>query len=219
MVDSLVNFLFGILKNDYLTVLFVSMFPLIELKGAIPVGQAAGLPLIRTALLSYIGSSLVCIPLFFLLIPVFNLLKKIKFIKKFVEKTECMLYGKAGKLAEKAQKGKIGEGLSEEEKNAEASRLIFWALFAFVAIPLPLTGVWTGTAIAVFLNMKFKDAFIALVGGNFISGSLVTLFTFIFKEYVDIVILALGVIAVVMLIIAIVKIARTPQNAREDDRG
>lgn len=219
MVDSLVKFLFGILKNDYLTVLFVSMFPLVELKGAIPVGQAAGLPLIRTACLSYIGSSLICIPLFFLLIPVFNLLKKIKFIKKFVEKVEGMLYGKAKKLAEKAQKGKIGAELSEEEKNAKANRLIFWALFAFVAIPLPLTGVWTGTAIAVFLNMKFKDAFIALVGGNFISGSLVTLFTFIFKEYVDIVILALGIIAVIMLVIAIVKIARTPQKAEEDDRG
>ena len=69
------------------------------------------------------------------------------------------------------------------------------------------------------MNMKFKDAFIALVGGNFISGSLVTLFTFIFKEYVDIVILALGIIAVIMLVIAIVKIARTPQKAEEDDRG
>ena len=219
MVDSLVNFLFGILKNDYLTVLFISMFPLVELKGAIPVGQAAGLPLIRTALLSYIGSSLICIPLFFLLIPIFNLLKKIIFIKKFVEKVEGMLYDKAKKLAEKAQKDKIGAELSEEEKNAKARRLIFWALFTFVAIPLPLTGVWTGTAIAVFLNVKFKDAFIALVGGNFISGSLVTLFTFIFKEYVDIVILALGVIAVIMLVIAIVKIARTPQKDGEENRG
>ena len=69
------------------------------------------------------------------------------------------------------------------------------------------------------MNMKFKDAFLALVGGNFISGSLVTLVTFIFKEYVDMVILALGIIAVIMLVIAIVKIARTPQNAGEDDRG
>ena len=116
MVDSLVKFLVGILKNDYLTVLFVSMFPLVELKGAIPVGQAAGLPLIRTACLSYIGSSLICIPLFFLLIPVFNLLKKIKFIKKFVEKVEGMLYGKAKNLPKKRKRAKSARNLAKKKK-------------------------------------------------------------------------------------------------------
>lgn len=219
MADKIVEFLFGIFKNDYLTVLFVSMFPLIELKGAIPIGQAAGVPLIRTAVLSYIGSSLVCIPLFFLLLPVFNLLKKIKIFKAFVEKVEGMLYEKAKKLAVNAQKGKIKADLTEAEKNAKAQKLIFWALFAFVAIPLPMTGVWTGTAIAVFLNIKFKDAFLALVGGNLVSGSLVTLFTFIFKEHVDIVILALGIIAALMLVLAIIKIAKAPRKTEEENNG
>lgn len=219
MADKIVEFLFGIFKNDYLTVLFVSMFPLIELKGAIPIGQAAGVPLIRTAVLSYIGSSLVCIPLFFLLLPVFNLLKKIKIFKVFVEKVEGMLYEKAKKLAVNAQKGKIKADLTEAEKNAKAQKLIFWALFAFVAIPLPMTGVWTGTAIAVFLNIKFKDAFLALVGGNLVSGSLVTLFTFIFKEHVDIVILALGIIAALMLVLAIIKIAKAPRKTEEENNG
>jgi len=211
MVDKIVAFIFGIFKNDYLTVLFISAFPLIELKGAIPVGLKAGLPLVNTAVLSYIGSSLVCVPLFFLLLPVFGLLKKIKIIRRFVEKTEGVLYGKAEKLAEKASSGKISEALSEEEKKRKAENLIVWALFAFVAIPLPMTGIWTGTAIAVFLGVKFRKAFLALVGGNFVAGALVTLLTFLFKDQIDLILLVLAAIAVIMLVLAIVKVVRTPE--------
>lgn len=215
MADKLVEFLFGIFKNDYLTVLFVSAFPLIELKGAIPVGLKAGLPLLSSALLAYAGSSIVCIPLYYLLVPCFNLLKKIGFIKKFVEKIENFLKAKALKLASDSEK-RADLVLTDGERERKAERFLLLGLFAFVAVPLPLTGVWTGTAIAVFLGIKGYKAFIALFAGNLTAGALVTAFTFLFKDQVDYVIYGLTGIAVIMLVIAIVKIARAPSGGEKN---
>ena len=78
MKEVLTEFLQSITGNDYLTVILISMFPLIELKGAIPVGEALGLNLLQSAGLALVGSTLISIPIYFLLIPVFNLMKKWK---------------------------------------------------------------------------------------------------------------------------------------------
>ena len=90
---------------------------------------------------------------------------------------------------------------------------MIWGLFIFVAVPFPVTGVWTGTAIAVFLNMKFKDSFLPIVLGNLIAGAIITFITFLFADYVDIIIGALVVIAIIMLLIFIIKVIKTkPQE-------
>ena len=175
------------------------MFPLIELKGAIPIGTLLGENLVTSALLGYIGSTLICIPIFFLLVPIFNLLKKIKFVKRFIEKIEAVLIGKAEKIAQKSN------GKTEEVK----TKFLSTALLIFVAVPFPVTGVWTGTAIAVFVGLSFKNSFIPLVVGNLIAGSIITLLTFLFKDYVDIIITTLFIIALVMLIIFIIKIIKS----------
>ena len=90
------------------------------------------------------------------------------------------------------------------------------ALLVFVAVPLPVTGVWTGTAIAVFLGFKFKDAILSLAIGNLIAGAIITLLTYFFKDYVDYIILGLAVLAVVMLVFFIVKvIISKPESENE----
>ncbi|MBR3864733.1 MAG: small multi-drug export protein [Clostridia bacterium] len=207
MADKLVLFLQEIIKNDKLLVLIISAFPLIELKGAIPIGTKAGIDLWQSALLGYFGSTLVTIPLFFLLIPVFNLLKKIKFLKKLILKIENVFYNKALKLAEDANKKRGGDALTEEQSQLLAKRVLRNALLAFVAVPFPVTGVWTGTAIAVFLNLDFKTAFPAILIGNLIAGTIITLLTFFFSAYVDLIIYCLLAIAIIMLIVLIIKIA------------
>lgn len=196
MSDILLNFFLKITDNAKIITLFLSMFPLIELKGAIPVGVGLGLNTVTSALLAYAGSSLVVIPLFFLLIPVFNLLKKIKFIKRLVEKIEGVFERKAEELAKKAN------GEAEDKRR----KMLIWGLFVFVAIPLPMTGVWTGTAIAVFLNVKFKDGFLPLVLGNLVAGTIITLLTLLFKQYVDIIIDVVFVLAIILLLVTILKI-------------
>ncbi|MBO7214443.1 MAG: small multi-drug export protein [Clostridia bacterium] len=205
MGELLLKLLSGI-DNPNLTTLLVSMFPLVELKGGIPIGTGLDLPLIISALLSYSGSSLIVIPIFFLLIPIFNLLKKIKLIRKIVEKIEAVFDKKANDIAKK------NNGAPEQQ----VRKFLMLALFIFVAVPFPVTGVWTGTGIAVFLNMKFKDAFLPIVLGNLVAGILITLMTFLFQAYVDIIIDVLFVIAIIMLIVFIVKVIKSkPQTNKE----
>lgn len=216
MADKLMEFLKEIIANDKLLVLLISAFPLIELKGAIPIGLKAGLSIWQSAILGYFGSTLVSIPLFFLLIPVFNLLKKIKFIKKLILKIENVFYNKARKLAENANAKKGGQALTQEQSDLQTKKVLRNALLLFVAVPFPVTGIWTGTAIAVFLKLDFKTAFPAIALGNFIAGSIITLLTFFFKDYVDLIIYCLLAIALVMLIILIVKIVLSKPKEEEN---
>lgn len=204
MSEILLEFFTSFTDNGKLITLIISMFPLVELKGAIPIGTLllGEESLLTSALLGYIGSSIISIPIFFLLIPIFNLLKKIKFIKIIVEKIETVLKNKAEKLAQK------NKGKAEDVK----TKMLIWGLFIFVAVPFPVTGIWTGTAIAVFLNLKFKDSFLPLVLGNLVAGIIITTLTFFFKDYVDIIILVLFAIAVIMLFIFIYKIVKAKPN-------
>ena len=88
------------------------------------------------------------------------------------------------------------------------------SLFIFVAVPFPVTGVWTGTAIAVFLGLKFKESVLPIACGNLIAGSIITLLTFLVGDYVDIIIYALFAIAIIMLVFFIVKLIKAkPQTA------
>ena len=197
MKESIAQFLQSFTGSPFLTVILLSMFPLIELKGAIPVGEALGLNLWQVAGLSYIGSTLVSVPIFFLLVPVFNLLKRFKPVSALIERTEGVFRRRAKRIAES---GNADEG-------AAVRRMLKWGIYGFVAIPLPLTGVWTGTAIAVFLNMKFKDVILPVSLGNLTAGTVITLLTFLFRDYVEYIILGIFAVAIVMLAVFIIKVA------------
>lgn len=214
MADKIVTFLYSITSNGALIASIVSAFPLIELKGAIPIGLKAGLELWQAFLLAYLGSTLISIPLFFLLKPVFNLLKKIKPLKKLIVKVENVFYNKAEKLANDAN-AKNGKA----SKCVDAQKILRNCLLAFVAVPFPVTGIWTGTAIAVFLNLKFKDSIFAIALGNLIAGSIITLLTWFFEAYVDLIITVLLIIAIVMLAVLIVKIALSSSEEKGEKNG
>ncbi len=202
MSEILLKFFQTFTNDGKLITLIISMFPLVELKGAIPVGALYHENLLTTAILAYIGSSVICIPIYFLLIPIFNLLKKVKFIKKLIEKIEAVLKRKAEDFAKKSQ----------NEAEDVKTKMLMWGLFIFVSIPLPLTGIWTGTAIAVFVNLSFKQSFLPLILGNLVAGTIITLLTFLFEPYVDIIIACLFAFMLIMLIIFIVKIIISKPN-------
>lgn len=206
MADKLGEFLVELLGSPYLAVIFVSMVPLIELKGAIPVGmtEAFGLSLLETAAMAYIGSTVICVLVFFLLKPIFALLKKIKIFNLIVRKMEGLFIHKAEEIAAK----------SNGSVEKEAKKIMIIALLIFVAVPFPVTGVWTGTAVAVFLGLKFKEAILPLVLGNLIAGSIITLLTFLFAAYVDIIVYALFALAIVMLGFTIYKIAKSKPSEK-----
>ena len=138
--------------KQYLITFFISMVPLIELRGAIPYSQVVGLPLLPSYLICIIGNMLPVPIIFFFARKVLEWGCDKPIIGKFF--TFCLEKGHKGgeKLKEKAGKG------------------LFWALLLFVGIPLPGTGAWTGTLAASILDMDFKSSVLACMGGVLLAG-------------------------------------------------
>ena len=136
----------------FIIVFFISMFPLIELRGAIPVSQGFQLPLLQSYIVCVIGNMLPVPVIYLFARKVLEWGKDKKYIGKFF--TFCI---------EKGHKG--GEKLKEK-----AGRGLFVALLLFVGIPLPGTGAWTGTLAASFLDMGFKKSVIAVLLGVLLAG-------------------------------------------------
>lgn len=137
-----------------LTVMLTAALPIIELRGAIPVGMSLGLSPIHSAILAFIGSMMPVPFILFTIRPIFNYLKTTRAFKKLINK-----------LTDKSLNTN-----SEKIKKYGA-----WGLILIVAIPLPGTGVWSGSLIAALMNMRFKLAFPAIIIGNIIAGILILL--------------------------------------------
>lgn len=140
----------------YILVFIISMVPLIELRGAIPVGLSGllgdPLPLLPLYIICIIGNMLPVPIIFFFARKVLEWGADKKFIGKFFR--FCL---------EKGEKG--GKKLQ-----ATAGKGLYVALFIFVGIPLPGTGAWTGTLAASFLDMDFKKSSIAIMAGVVLAG-------------------------------------------------
>lgn len=150
--------------KKYLLVFFISMVPLIELRGAVPVGLSSlwgsPLPIVPLYMICILGNMLPVPVIFFFARKVLVWGADKKFIGKFF--TFCL---------EKGEKG--GKKLQEK-----AGRGLYWALFLFVGIPLPGTGAWTGTLAASFLDMDFKKSVIAVIAGVILAGIIMGLASF-----------------------------------------
>ena len=142
--------------KKYLLVFLISMIPLIELRGAVPIGIS-----------SLWGDPISIVPLYIICI-IGNMLP-IPFIFFFARKV--LVWGSDKKIIGKffrfcLEKGEKG-GKKLQEK---AGKGLYWALFLFVGIPLPGTGAWTGTLAASLLDMDFKKSIIAVIAGVVLAG-------------------------------------------------
>ena len=143
--------------GKYLWVFLISMVPIIELRGAIPVAVGMGLPLIPSYIICIIGNMLPVPFIYFFARKVLIWGADKPVIGKFF--TFCL---------EKGEKG--GKKLQ-----AKAGRGLFVALLLFVGIPLPGTGAWTGTLAASLLDMYFKSSVIAVMCGVLLAGVIMAL--------------------------------------------
>ena len=141
------------LFRKYLVVFLVSMAPIIELRGAIPIGVGMGLPLLETYIFAIIGNMLP--------VPVIIL------FSKQVLLWCCRLPGKWGKPFNWIYRKGVRAG---DALQAKAGRGLYFALFVFVAIPLPGTGAWTGSLGATLLDMKFWPSVLAVMCGVLTAG-------------------------------------------------
>ncbi len=207
------EFLSNLIGNNYLATAIMSLIPMIELKGGIVFAYNSGIHIMLSFVLAYVGSTIVFFPIYWLLRPILNLLKKIKWFNGLAVKVESYFERKADQTLEKQQNKKRKRALSEKFIKQ-------LGVFIFVAIPLPLTGIWTGTAIAVFLNLKFKDAILPAVLGNAVAGLLIvglTLLCQLIGINLDWVLYALFGLAIILLIITIVKISLSkPKNKQAE---
>ena len=138
--------------KKYLICFFVSMVPLIELRGAIPFAVGFDLPLLPSYIVCVIGN-MVPVPFIYL------------FARKVLEwGADKPVIGKFFTWC--LQKGEKG-GQKLQQK---AGRGLFWALLLFVGIPLPGTGAWTGTLAASLLDMDFKSSVTAVLLGVVLAG-------------------------------------------------
>jgi len=140
------------LPKEY-AVILVGMLPIFELRGAIPLGFYLNLPIFKTFILAILGNLIPVIPILFLLKPVSDNLQRFFLFKKFFN----WLFEHTQKKSEIIQKY---EALG---------------LAIFVAIPLPMTGAWTGAVAASLFKIKFRYAFWAITIGVLIAAVLVTL--------------------------------------------
>lgn len=135
----------------------ISMAPVVELRGAIPIATANGLNIWLAIVVSIIGN----------LVPV-------PFIILFIRKIFAWMRTKSEKLDKFVSKMEA----RAVKKSDAVQKYAFWGLFVLVAIPLPGTGAWTGSLVAAMLEMPMKKAFPSIALGVVAAGAIVAFLTY-----------------------------------------
>ena len=202
MVEAIENFIVNIFNgNSFWATFFISMIPVIELKGAVPFGMSKEifgsnkLSFFSAWVASATGSLLPAFFLVWLFVPIMNRLKQTKLFKSLSQKLEERFNNNAEKI----------------KTNAKNNKHQFWkkwlGLMLFVAIPLPLTGAWTGSAIAGYLGLGYLNSLLAIFVGNIIAGGIVVLLCTVFAGYESYVFLAFVIALAVVVIFKVIRVA------------
>ena len=148
MSDALISFFQNLNLSDELLVFVVSMLPIVELRGAIPLGVVMGMNPWELLGIALIGNMLPIPFIIFCARPIVNYFLKTKLFRP------------------------IGNWMEEKVRKQSDKVLKYevWGLFLFVAIPLPGTGAWTGALIAALLNLRIKNALPAITLGVITAG-------------------------------------------------
>lgn len=142
----------------FLYIAFISMIPLIEQRGAIPVGILAyHMNPWVVGLVSLLGSFLPAPFIHIFFNKIFGWMKTVKMFDKFTNFVDK----------------KVRSGSKKLEKYKEIG------LITFVGIPLPTTGLWTGTAVAAFMGLDFKKSMVCVFVGGVLSAILITVLSMV----------------------------------------
>ena len=143
--------------GEFTLTVLVSMIPVVELRGGIPFGVAAGLPVWAAFLAAVIGN----------LIPVPFIIVYIRRIFQWMRRRIPKLNSMVDKLERKAHL-----------KGQRVSKYKYLGLMLFVAVPLPGTGAWTGSLAAAFLDMPLRKAIPSVIVGVLIAGMAISILTY-----------------------------------------
>ena len=174
------SILFGGVKLEYIKLMFLSMVPIIELRGAIPLGIAMNLNPIYIYITCLIGSSIIAVPVVLVFRQLIEYLRHRKYFNIIIRWIDKKIEGRAKKL--------------------KAVSII--GIILFVGIPLPTTGSWSASALASIFKMRIKDALIGVFIGNAIAGIIMLAISMHLSEGISfgsLLIICLGIIIGVIL--------------------
>ena len=155
IVNSLVDFFSDTVPKE-LVVFLISMVPILELRGGMIAASLLDVELVKALVICYVGNILP-IPFILLFIrKIFQFLKRFKKVGSVIEKLE----------------------IRSMRKSENVKKYRFWGLFAFVGIPLPGTGGWTGALIASLLDMRIKLSFPAIALGVLSADLIMAIFSY-----------------------------------------
>ena len=137
---------------------FCSMIPIIELRGAIPMGYFLGLPWWQSYIISVLGNML-----------------PVPFILLFINRVIRWMSGSKIKMFNKVSNWLLAKA---DKNTAKIEKYGFWGVCFFIAVPLPVTGAWTGSLVAATIGMKPWKAFLSALLGVLIAGVVVTLIVY-----------------------------------------
>lgn len=143
--------------GEFIWTLLVSMVPVVELRGGIPFGVAAGLPVWLAYLAAVIGN----------ILPVPFIIVYIRRVFQWLRRKMPRLNSMVDKLEQKAHL-----------KGQKVTKYKYLGLAIFVAIPLPGTGAWTGALAATFLDMPLRKALPSIIAGVLVAGIAISILTF-----------------------------------------
>ena len=209
--------------NVMLATIFVSMVPIMELKGGIPFGMSRAfwgdkaLGQWQAFGWAYLGCGIVAVFLYFAFVPIMKFLRKTKIFKGLANYIDTKINSQSKKI----KQNNVSETkLVDDENNVvtEPSKKVLLykmlGVFVFVAIPLPLTGVWMGTCLAVALDLNFWQTMVSALLGNLVAGIIISTICVIFPQFTHILIYVFLILVALFVIYQIIskKIKKNKQK-------
>lgn len=229
-MDALVQSIGNAMANALgapLAIILLSIIPIAEARFAIPFGISMGMSPGEAFGYAFLGSSLMAPILILAFIPIINALAKTKVFSKLgkflYDKFEKKSRSLADAVSETPEQAADADGNGKKFGIAKSDLKKMGGTALFVAVPLPLTGVWTGSAVASILKTGFVKSLIGVLSGNAVACGIITLISYLFQDYASWITLAFFIIAVAVVIFLIIKlILYKPtdgaiENANTDD--
>lgn len=163
MTEAIKNFFLETVGRE-LCVFFCSLLPIIECRGAVPLGCGLGLPWWQTYLLAVAGN----------LLPVPFILLFIRAILRWMTTCRVGFLNRFGHWLER----------KVEKHKGKIEKYSYWGVVLFVAIPIPGTGAWTGSLIAAVLRLDFKKSLLAATFGVLLAATIMTVVSYAVKAVV-----------------------------------
>ena len=190
MAEKITELVGSVIENEYWLIAVLAFIPVTEIKGAVLYAAVARCNMLKAFLCAFASSAVVT----FAIVPIFplflSLAERSERVRRVGRVLTERLERKAGKIIETAGVPGVGK---------YKSRLIL-GLYAFVAVPLPFTGIWAGALLAAIMRLDYKSSVFALVCGNFTAGGVVLTLALLAGEKAPLILTVFLYVALALLV-------------------